>query len=108
LNTTPIESFNNSSDQMLYNNGAYDSERYSIKNKKSFDKYNKIISKSFAEESKALGGVALGQGYKGSVPGSFIRMRDVPEYVCEVICAGIQPDNLYEGMYKHHKEPKNT
>jgi len=51
--------------------------------------------KVLQEESKALGGLGPGQSFSGTMAGSFVPM-DAPKWVCSVICAGLDVDEVFE------------
>lgn len=78
---------------MTFNNGAYDSARYSKNNHK--DVKNKIdqTKQVIMDENKALGGTGPGQSFAGTVAGSFIQVK-APEWLCSVICAGVDVDEV--------------
>jgi len=65
FNPHPIERFDNSADQTIFNNGAYDSQRYS----KSGDNKKLLndVQKAMKDESAALGD--LGK-FQNTIPGS--------------------------------------
>jgi len=70
FNPTPFERFDNSADYVRYNNGAYDSARYSISTDKDVKDNKSLIKKALQEENKALGGKGPGQSFTGTMAGS--------------------------------------
>lgn len=78
----------------MYNNGAYDSARYSKGGKEVKEKISKN-KKVLQEESKALGGAGPGMNFSGTMAGSYIEMK-APEWLCSVICAGFEVDDILD------------
>jgi len=95
LNANPVERFDNSADYVYFNNGAYDSARYSRQELKDIKDKKNSVSKTLQEESKALGGAGPGQDFAGTMAGSYIKIT-APKWVCSVICAGLDVDEVFE------------
>lgn len=103
FNPTPEERFDNTADYILFNNGAYDSARFSKNAQKKTDPKIDLTKKAIQEEAKALGNQGPGQSFAGTVAGSFVQLK-APEWLCSVVCAGLDVDEVLEDARVHIKD----